>query len=352
MKKQKVLKVLGVSTLIGVSALSLTSCKNPFDTFKDWIHGSDTPEVPKNDTGFNADNENHDYGETVDLPQNIVFKRNVAGQAATLNVRATVLPNTIVNKKLTWELVWTDGGSHGNIADYVTVAPSVDTLSAVITLKAGFNNQIKLVVKSQQDSSKQANCILDYQKRVTGIIDNKVRACWSTNPDEADLIYGNGSYNLDEITSDNLDDVWNNKTYAKENFRLIDYNGAVVVTGTTGVPELDTYVKFEFDDGYKNGINSNNFGASGWDSSEWKKLQVLDYENQAYLSLYDFEENTTKSGSVKGLYGFVTGTCTITVKFVGADGFEKIYSESFESGNIPSLTNVTGVQLDSSTYVF
>ena len=52
------------------------------------------------------------------------------------------------------------------------------------------------------------------------------------------------------------------------------------------------------------------------------------------------------------MYGFVEGSCTLSVKFVGSDGFEKITSIKLSDAEIPSLTNVTGIQLDSSTYVF
>lgn len=342
------LGVLGVGTIVGT-----TWSINHFISQKQNV-----------DTGFDADNENHDYGETVDLPKNIVFKRNVAGQAATLNVRATVLPDTVVNKKLTWELVWTDGGSHGNIADYVTVAPSVDTLSAVITLKAGFNNQIKLVVKSQQDNSKQANCTLDYQKRIVGVDEDLIYTAYNGN----EMSYEELGHeqriksicNPSTVTKVTLEDVWSDQDACRQDFRLLSYNkDSFDVVGTTGEPSLDVYVKFDFDEAYINAMKKiGSFSLdhlSSWVSGQDQSFSNgagLGYFDNSFISLYDFEQYTARTGTVKGLYGFVEGSCTLSVKFVGSDGFEKITSIKLSDAEIPSLTNVTGIQLDSSTYVF
>lgn len=335
------LGVLGVGTILGTT----------------WSINHFISQRQNVDTGFDADDVNHDYGETVDLPQNIIFKRNVAGQAATLNVKATVLPDTVVNKKLIWELVWTDGGSHGNIADYVTVAPSVDTLSAVITLKAGFNNQIKLVVKSQQDNSKQANCTLDYQKRIVGVNEGELEAgCdfgywdngWSGNGSEcicADL--------CDDYTFDDLI----NQDKLNQLYMLKFDSNAFEVVGTVGNPSLDVKVQFVFDTAYKNAIYSMSQPVQNrdWDNSLWYNLSEYNFDSSKLsgsINFEDFEYKTTGMQGSQGLYGFCSGSCTVNVKFTGADGFEHTSSCTFTDGSFPSLASVSSVSISNSSYTF
>lgn len=347
------LGVLGVGTIVGT-----TWSINHFISQKQNI-----------DTGFDADDVNHDYGETVDLPKNIIFKRNVAGQAATLNVKATVLPDTVVNKKLTWTLQWTDGGSHGNISDYVTVTPGSDTLSATITLKAGFNNQIKLVVASQQSPSKSTSCTLDYAKRIIAVDENKIK-CGFYDAGNGSTVYEEkfgGTHSLYTIFDDSdLDYIFADQGRACRSSQLIFYNeDAFTILGTTGTPTLTAQVQFVFDDTYKNAINSNKFYssnyASSWASTDWRSYDSAGLDGEASFSnqmcaeftIDAFETATTHFGSIKGLYGFAAGgSCTINLKFTAADGFEKVVSATFNDGRIPSLTDVTGIQLDKTTYVF
>ena len=257
MKKQKVLKVLGVSTLIGVSALSLTSCKNPFDTFKDWIHGSDTPEVPKDDTGVTVDGNDVKEGTSVPLPKNAIFKR--ASNQNALSVIATVLPENATQKELSWSLTWKTT-SNDNIADYVTISPSSDTKTCSITVKKGFNIPINLTAKTKDGSS--ATCQLDFLKQVTSFqwFTTGSEVEYSDSPHSIEyqanhtfnFTYGNDDIYFSEINDGSSDFgdhlyMWN-KSYNDyfENNLYLDYGDCYLmgipksnIVGTVG--EIRTY---------------------------------------------------------------------------------------------------------------
>lgn len=332
------LGVLGVGTIVGTT----------------WGINHFISQRQNVDTGFDADDVNHDYGETVDLPQNIIFKRNVAGQAATLNVKATVLPTTVVNKKLNWTLQWTDGGSHGNISDYVTISPSSDTLSATISVKGGFNYQIKLVVYSQQDSTKSASCTLDYQKRIVGVDDD----CIYAGSDETDFLsYAECSNKMSITSFCSSFDYFINQDILDEVLMLKFDSDAFEVVGTVGTPSLDVKVQFVFDNAYKNAIYSMSQPVqnSDWDNSLWYNLSEYNFDSSKLsgsINFEDFEYKTTGMQGSQGLYGFCYGSCTVNVKFTGADGFEHTSSCIFSDGSFPSLTSVSSVSISNSSYTF
>lgn len=166
--------------------------------------------------------------------------------------------------------------------------------------------------------------------------------------------------NPSTVTKVTLEDVWSDQDACRQDFRLLSYNkNSFDVVGTTGEPSLDVYVKFDFDEAYINAMKKiGSFSLdhlSSWVSGQDQSFSNgggLGYFDNSFISLYDFEQYTARTGTVKGLYGFVEGSCTLSVKFVGSDGFEKITSIKLSDAEIPSLTNVTGIQLDSSTYVF
>lgn len=305
MKKQKVLKVLGVSTLIGVSALSLTSCKNPFDTFKDWIHGSDTPEVPKDDTGVTVDGNDVKEGASVPLPKNAIFKR--ASNQNALSVIATVLPENATQKELSWSLTWKTT-SNDNIADYVTISPSSDTKTCSITVKKGFNIPINLTAKTKEGSS--ATCQLDFLKQVTSFewrtLGTEVEMSDSPHSIEYqthytfDFTYGNDDIYFSEINDGSSDFrdhlyMWNisYNNYFTNNLYL-DYGDCYLlecynhnVVGTVG--EIRTYE------------NASAYNVLGTDSNVYYHYELTDAAKTALtdanLSKYIKASYTETSGT-------------------------------------------------------
>lgn len=121
-----------------------------------------------------ADGIDYCDGDVIDMPENVVFRYDGTDRASSLTLKATITPESAINKKLSWSLVWADGGSHGTTSNYVALIPSSDTLSCTVTCKKGFNYQLKVVVSSSINSNVNASCTLDYEKRIYYIdYDNK-----------------------------------------------------------------------------------------------------------------------------------------------------------------------------------
>lgn len=112
-----------------------------------------------------ADGIDYCDGDEIDMPENVVFRYDGSDRASSLTLKATIAPDTAINKDLNWSLVWADGGSHGKTTYYVTLTPSSDTLSCTVMCIQGFNYQLKVVVSSSKNSNVNASCTLDYEKR-------------------------------------------------------------------------------------------------------------------------------------------------------------------------------------------
>ena len=84
---------------------------------------------------------------------------------------ATITPADATNKEVDWEIAfknpssaWANGK---NISDYVTVTPTSDgALTATVTCKAAFGEQIELTVTSRSNPGAYAVASVDYAKRL------------------------------------------------------------------------------------------------------------------------------------------------------------------------------------------
>lgn len=96
------------------------------------------------------------------------MRRANTASSNTYTITATVEPDDVVNKKLTWQLNWASSVSL-KISSYVTMEVAEDTLSATLTYIKNFDTQIILTVKSQATTSVKATCALDCYKRVSSV---------------------------------------------------------------------------------------------------------------------------------------------------------------------------------------
>lgn len=94
----------------------------------------------------------------------------IAEKAYTLT--ATIMPETISNKNLTWSISFQNGdswwASGKSVEEYVKLTVLSDTHRANIQCLQAFGEKIVVTVTSQYDSSKNAKCILDYKQKVEG----------------------------------------------------------------------------------------------------------------------------------------------------------------------------------------
>lgn len=165
MKKNKIFQVLGAAALVGLTTMSLTSCK-VVDTIKGWfdddpVTTTETPTTPSTDNNVVVDGSGVSEGTSVPLPKQVIFKKASARTALTVN--ATVLPENATNKAISWSLAWKTTASE-TISDYVTITPSSDTFSCAITVKKGFNTPINLTARTKDGTT--ATCQLDFLKMI------------------------------------------------------------------------------------------------------------------------------------------------------------------------------------------
>ncbi len=91
----------------------------------------------------------------------------------TQKLTATVSPKTDYNQAVNWSVSWKNANSTWAtgkaVSDYVEVVPqSEGSLTATVTCKQAFGEQVNVIVSSQQDSTKRATCVCDYAKRFLG----------------------------------------------------------------------------------------------------------------------------------------------------------------------------------------
>lgn len=253
--KKNIFKFLSAAALVGVTTLSLTSCKF-VDTIKGWFDDDPvtTTETPTTSDNVTVDGTDVEQGTSVPLPKQAIFKK--ASHRTALTVKATVLPEDATQKTLTWSLAWKTTSSE-TISNYVTISPSADTLSCSITVKKGFNIPINLKATSKDGTS--ATCQLDFLKQVQSFNFN------STHTNEAGDLQGSCSldftytFGQDTINYSEYDDnasqlgdelrMWTNTTYLNNKYDGEWYYSIFVdqykinTVGTVGQIEMYNYDK-------------------------------------------------------------------------------------------------------------
>lgn len=93
----------------------------------------------------------------------------------SVNVVATITPDDAANKAVDWSVAFvnaTSAWANGKTAtDYITAEPTTDgALTATVTCKAAFGEQIKITVTSRDNPDASASCTVDYKQQFTGYI--------------------------------------------------------------------------------------------------------------------------------------------------------------------------------------
>lgn len=252
--KKNIFKFLSAAALVGVTTLSLTSCKF-VDTIKGWFDDDPvtTTETPTTSDNVTVDGTDVEQGTSVPLPKQAIFKK--ASHRTALTVKATVLPEDATQKTLTWSLAWKTTSSE-TISNYVTISPSADTLSCSITVKKGFNVPINLKATSKDGIS--ATCQLDFLKQVQSFNFKSIHTDEGCNS-QGSFSSSNFTYTFgqDTINYSEYDDncstfgdqlmMWTNTTYLTNKYYgewcysyfVNEYN--INTVGTVGQIEMYNY---------------------------------------------------------------------------------------------------------------
>ncbi len=109
------------------------------------------------------------------MPGGMLFSSvRAASTEKSVTVKATVEPADATNKEVNWLVAFANESSawatNKNVTDYVTITPSeADTLTATVTCKQAFGEQIVITCVSADDSNVSANCTVDYRKTVENV---------------------------------------------------------------------------------------------------------------------------------------------------------------------------------------
>lgn len=141
-----------------------------------------------------------------DLPESMIFGSalNLAGEATSVTVKATVKPDNAKDPTVDWSVFWSENTSWSNgknPQDYVSVTPQSDG-SNIVTLscKSSFRTQITLECRSRSNPEIYATSTIDYissyryftisQKYVGNAFDNE---------DDQSIAYNFDLYSSKEI---------------------------------------------------------------------------------------------------------------------------------------------------------
>lgn len=173
-KKQKNIGVKALCSVLIVLLLATIGIAIPSKGFTDWskfkknpqVEQPDKPGVVKPDSGLIIDQI---------VANGMLLSTGTAAADEDGNMSqlftATITPLNATNKEVNWAIAFKNPDSEWatgkNIDDYVTVTPTSDgALTATVTCKAAFGEQIELTVTSRSNPGAYAVASIDYAKRL------------------------------------------------------------------------------------------------------------------------------------------------------------------------------------------
>lgn len=173
-----------ISTLIVIVLIFATIAIGFFSTgFRNWnkedwenvwnetIEKDPTPEQGGGSVTDENGNE-LDQRAVNPMPAELNFSAlNLADNSLSVNIEATILPLTAINRTVDWTLSWENENSEfatqNNLSDYVTVTPSSDgSLQANVTCKKAFEETIILKCTSRSNPTIFTTAKVEYLKRI------------------------------------------------------------------------------------------------------------------------------------------------------------------------------------------
>ena len=135
--------------------------------------------MPSEDIVSDNDGNKLNDGDFHPMPTGMLFApsalANTQNEEMTVNVIATITPNDAANKAVDWNVAFVNASSawaNGKTAtDYITAEPTTDgALTAAITCKEAFGEQIKITVMSRDNPDASASCMVDYKQQFEGYL--------------------------------------------------------------------------------------------------------------------------------------------------------------------------------------
>ena len=164
------LGIIGGAIFVGIKS----------EGFKNWDYfkGEQTEQPEEEQPSGVTDGEGNalESGTAYAMPTAMVYSIPTAQSSASegITITATVLPDTAINKNVTWTLSFADDQSEWatgkTVTDYVTVTASeTNSREATIVCEKAFAEQILLTAASVADPTKTATCTIDYAQSIVGV---------------------------------------------------------------------------------------------------------------------------------------------------------------------------------------
>ena len=140
---------------------------------------ADVVVMPDEDIVSDSDGNKLNDGDFHPMPEGMLFApsamANTQDEEMTVNIVATITPNDAANKAVDWTVTFvnaTSAWANGKAAtDYITAEPTTDgALTAAITCKEAFGEQIKITVTSRDNPDASASCMVDYKQQFEGYL--------------------------------------------------------------------------------------------------------------------------------------------------------------------------------------
>lgn len=173
-KKQKNTGVKALCSVLIILLIAIIGIAIPSKGFTDWskfkknpqVEQPDKPGVVKPDSGLIID-QIVANGMLLSVGTAAADEDGNMSQLFT----ATITPSNATNKEVDWAIAFknpdSEWATEKNINDYVTVTPTSDgALTATVTCKAAFGEQIELTVTSRSNPEAYAVASVDYAKRL------------------------------------------------------------------------------------------------------------------------------------------------------------------------------------------
>lgn len=132
-----------------------------------------TPEPPTQDV---EEHEKEPTGDVVAGVQDsealrLIKKNKISANGQVLSVTASLSPDWIIDKTVSWSLSW-NGSNSEIVSQYVSITPSSDTLTCEVKVLKEFTTQIILTCTAKSNDRTKATCTIDYVGKTFSLKDS------------------------------------------------------------------------------------------------------------------------------------------------------------------------------------
>lgn len=264
-----------------------------------------------------------------------------ADGSTTRTITATVEPNDADNKAVDWSVAFKNASSAWatgkSVTDYVTIVPASDgALTATVTCKQAFGEQIVITCSSRESADISASATVDYEKKVIDLTCQLQRKTNSTEYSDVTVIDMSEGYTYRCVVSPVYSAYTIDKSYS----------------------DGSTYGVYYGENSFYSFVKSGSYGGISNLSKEFDHTTTNSFDT----SLSSIYAMLTEGSFGSGAMGKVArnqmqkslSECGSSNKFYQVDGCFGTFRKSFvySIGTVDYSVAVTNVVLDNTGFIF